>query len=367
MSWVDALGERAGPLADAARRFSKLYMQGQPLPRGGDAIAAIADAIDALAHDPSAPDDADTTLIETAGALFALVLLDRYPGRHAARERDHRVLLGAWGSFDPFAAIDQALDAEEPFASFRDSVAAAEAEALGRGPVSRVVRAFCELSGRTLAERFELEVVLEDGIEVDLRSVFRATSTLDQAAVDRAVAKVVALLEGSSRTIRWEDACDRILPRLVGPTFVESAQQANVWLAPWAEDVSVALQLRFEGRMRYVRESEVDAWVAEGARPVHRAVERLAARSESARFARIDLDEGVLVVARTGDGLDAARALLPGLSAVLEPELGHEIWIAVPHRDTLLASANESLLRRHADDAYRRAPHPISREPVRLD
>ena len=209
--------------------------------------------------------------------------------------------------------------------------------------------------------------MLDDGVEVDLRAVFRATRELDASAVDRAVGKVVALLEGSAPEIEWADARDRILPRLVGPSFVETSRDADVWLAPWAEDVRVALQLRFEGRLRYVREREVDAWIAEGADPIARAIERLALRSDAARFARIDFDEGALVVARTGDGLDAARALLPGLSAVLEPELGRDVWLAVPHRDTLLASANEALLRRHADEAYRRAPHPISREPVRLD
>lgn len=360
MSWIDALGDRAGPLAAAARRFR------QPTPRGADAIAAIADAIDALAHDPAAPASADDALIEGAGALFALVLLDRYEGRHVQREKDHRILLGAWGSFDPFGAIDRALDADDPTASFRESVGSAEAEARGEGVIARVVRSFCELSGRRVASRFELELELDDGVEVDLRAVFRATESLDRSAVDRAVGKVVSLLEGSAPEVPWEDAAERILPRLVGPTFVDSSQGADVWLAPWAEDVCVALQLRYEGRMRYVREREVDAWIADGASPIQRAIERLAARSEMARFARIDFDEGPLVVARTGDGLDAARALLPGLSAVLEPELGRDVWLAVPHRDTLLASADEALIRRHAEDAYRRAPHPISREPVRL-
>ena len=359
-SWVDALGDRAGPLAHAALRFA------DPAPRGAEAIAAVADAIDALAHDPDAPEHTDATLIETAGALFGLVLLDRYPGRHVQRDRDHRIQLGAYGSFDPFAAIDRALDAEDPIASFRESVGMAESEAHGTGPVARVVRAFHELSGRTISRRWELELVLDDGVEVDLRAVFRATSTLDQSAVDRAVGKVVSLLEGSAPALAWADANDRILPRLVGPSFVESSHGADVWRLPWCGDVCVALQLRYEGRMRYVREREVDAWIAEGANPIERAVERLAARSERARFARIDFDEGALVMARTGDGLDAARALLPGLGGVLEPELGRDVWLAVPHRDTLLASAHEALLRRHADDAYRRAPHPISREPFAL-
>jgi len=71
-------------------------------------------------------------------------------------------------------------------------------------------------------------------------------------------------------------------------------------------------------------------------------VRNLARASAGARLLRCDDDNGVLVVAKTGDGLDSSRILLPGLHDVLAPELGSPFAVAVPHRDALFACAISS-------------------------
>jgi hypothetical protein len=113
-----------------------------------------------------------------------------------------------------------------------------------------------------------------------------------------------------------------------------------------------------------VRRDELDRWAVSPADALALALENLAARSASARFARVDTTFGPLVVARSGDGLDGARLLLPTLHAVLAPELGSPFLAAAPHRDALWACAREPASLRAAfaervrEDAAR-APHRI--------
>ncbi len=81
----------------------------------------------------------------------------------------------------------------------------------------------------------------------------------------------------------------------------------------------------------------------------------------------MDTSYGPLVVARSGDGLDGARLLLPTLHSVLAPELGSPFVAAAPHRDALWACACEpeslraALAHRVREDAAR-APHRIGDE-----
>jgi len=78
-----------------------------------------------------------------------------------------------------------------------------------------------------------------------------------------------------------------------------------------------------------------------------------------------------MVVARSGDALDSARLVLPGLHGVLATELDPPFAVAVPHRDLLLAVSGadpemlEALARRVADE-YARAPHRISPQILEL-
>lgn len=371
--WIAALGDRAGSLADPARAFAS--RRGATLPRGPDAIRAIADAVDELAHDPEASDEDDHALVQEAGALLGLVLIERFGGRHAKRDDEHRALLGPYGSFDPFAAIDAALDAVDPSEKLRERIRLAEAEGRGTGPIARVVRAFeAAVIDRGLphaiVDRFDLEISLEGGLEIDLRRVAEATEDLDAEAVRAAAEKVVALLPGAEGDAHtpWSEARERILPRLVGSTLLARLGDGAdlLHLRSVGHDVHVALQLRYDGRSRYARRDEVIRWREEGGLPHARALERLAGLSANARFACVEGDEGTWIVGRTGDGLDAARLLLPTLHEVLARELTDPIYVSAPHRDTLLASSDRDLLARRTRDAAARAPHPISDALFRL-
>jgi uncharacterized protein YtpQ (UPF0354 family) len=129
--------------------------------------------------------------------------------------------------------------------------------------------------------------------------------------------------------------------------------------------------LRSERRARYVQARETQAWDVTGAQLRAAAIENLAARSDNAKLVCTDTEHGPIVVAKTGDGLDAARVVLPGLIDVLGPELGVPFAVAIPHRDTLLAcpldaAAAVAHLRRTAGDQAARAPHAISGEVMAL-
>ena len=65
---------------------------------------------------------------------------------------------------------------------------------------------------------------------------------------------------------------------------------------------------------------------------------------------------------RQGDGLDGARLVLPDLAARLA-QVQPGTWVAsAPHRDILLLAPQRGVeaLATYAEDAARRAPHPIS-------
>ena len=285
--------------------------------------------------------------------------------------------LGRRGFFDPFATLEEALDAEDPRAELAACVRVAEAEARGTGRISRVVVALeraleRERPAMYVAEHFEKYVRLEPDVELDLDRVIEATTDQGDDAVGQAVDKLLAMLPGGDgpEAVTWEEARDRLLPRLMAASFLDELREAHgdrgdLWVEPIGHGVHAGLLLDYDDRARYVRRDEVATWERPEHEPLAVAVRNLALRSDRARFGRIDTPEGPLVVARSGDGLDAARLLLPTLHDVLEPELGSPFLVAVPHRDTLLAASAEppalvhALAERAADDAAR-APHRIS-------
>jgi uncharacterized protein YtpQ (UPF0354 family) len=124
-------------------------------------------------------------------------------------------------------------------------------------------------------------------------------------------------------------------------------------------DVSLALQLRYGSRARYVRTTEVSGWALGADAARQKAIENLAEKSRSLRLEPVG--DGVLRV-RQGDGLDGARLLLPDLAARLE-RVAKGRWVAAsPHRDVLLLGHGAAVdeLARQAEDAAQRAPHPVS-------
>jgi uncharacterized protein YtpQ (UPF0354 family) len=374
-AWMEALRDRSGPFFDRALDFAA-WKGPMPFPVGALGIRKLAEHLEAFAHDDGAPPDDETRFIEGAGSMLAMLLLAHVGlGGHREEGKRHRLVLGRRGFFDPFAAVDEALDAKRPSAELARRVAVAEAEAGGSGPISRLVLAFeLELAEQRpdlqIEQQFELELTLTGNVAVDLRRI-AATTEPDARSVREAAKKLATLLPGAngSPAVPWVEARDILLPRIVSGSFldeIKNAHESGGALAARAlvGDLHVALVLGYEGRARYVREDEVATWIV-GEQGAHdQALANLARRSVAARFSEVLTDAGVLVIARSGDGLDAARLLLPGLFDVLSRVLEVPIVVGVPHRDTLVAacargSALEVLRARVADDAAR-APHSIS-------
>ncbi len=386
LDWREAHRDACGALVDASKRLA-----GPPFPRGSDGVRALAGLLAAQADDERAEEPSDRAFIESAGALLGLLLVDHAGSGALSRRGDAvRVRVGLRGFVDPFAIIEGALDADRPRQALAAALTLAEAEARGDGPFARVLRA---VEGRlaevrtdlAVRERFEALLVLEDGTELDLRRIVDATRDQRLSAVEAAAQKLVSMIpggpasaDGESDAARWQEARDRVLPRLVPADFTAGPGTPALALAPLAltsgepSGIAVALVLPYSQRARYVRADEPAAWERSPLEVRERALANLAARSGKARFTRTDTPSGPLVVARTGDGLDAARLLLPGLLEVLAAELGAPCAVAVPHRDTLLAcGANDvlavgALTARARDDAAR-APHRISDAVFVLD
>jgi hypothetical protein len=367
--WMAPLAERAGPLLEAAQTFVELHGE---VPRGSSGLRTLCAALESV----EAPDDdAERRLAEGAGAVLALLLLDHLgaEGVHRARDGQHRLQLGQRGFFDPFAAVEASLASTDVRAELARQVALAEAEARGEGPVARVVLAFEQALARArpdlhIRQQFEHSVTLSDGTEVDLARIARVADA-DAALTTATAERLVGLLgDGAAApaALPFEQVRHDLLPRLVNHVFLaELGGGAPLCTTTVGHDVHLALVVMVGDRARYVRSSEVDAWGLEPGAARRLALRNLAARSKGARFARGEHEEGPLVVASSGDGLDAARLLLPGLHAVLAEELPSPIVAAVPHRDTLLATTAQSeaavrALARRAEDARARAPHGIS-------
>jgi hypothetical protein len=386
--WREALRETCGELVVASLHFAPA-----PFPRGPEGVRALAARLLAHLDDEHAGDPEDRAFVEGAGALLGLLLVEHAgSGALVVREGRARVRLGERGFVDPFTILEGCLDADRPRDALRDAIARAEAEARGEGPFSRVLTAIEEVLVETrpdlrVAERFEAWLRLTDGTELALRRLVDATQNQPAPAVRAAARKFVAMIPGGSSTRTttsdedaWEAIRIRVLPRLVPAGFDAGEGAPTLLLAALPERdlrspmgaLAVAFIVPETGRARYVRADEPALHGREPASVLAQAIANLAARSQAARFARVETEAGPLVVGRTGDGLDAARLLLPGLHSVLAAELGPDCAVAVPHRDTLLAcsaaspTAVAALAARARDDAAR-APHRISDAVFSLD
>jgi len=363
--WLNALEDVGGPLVPAARHF--VDSQRPPSPgTGAPGIRWLAAQLeDFVDRDSDGADD--DRFVEGAGALLGLLLIDHLGGRTREREGCHRVQLGRFGWFDPFGAVQEVLDAEEPRSCLSEYLSVAEQEAAQNGPVSRVVRVFADALGRArpdlgIESQFELTVDLNNGASVDLSRLERVARDQDDDAAIEAARRIISMLPGAGaqEETPWNEAASRLLPRLVSQRFLTSLpSEQTLYFDGIGNDVHLALQLRYGTRARYVRSAEIDSWALERKAVQQQAIENLAAKSRSLRLERVT--DAILRV-RQGDGLDGARLLLPDLAARLE-RLGPSTWVAAaPHRDVLLLAREQGLeeLSKRAEDAVQRAPHPVS-------
>ncbi len=363
MSFLDPLAKQGGPLTERARRFLETRGGADAFPHGPHGARQLATFIEEL------DDDADTNaFVEGAGALLAMLLISaQREARHDVRGTTHRLRLGRYGFFDPFGAIEAALDAESPRAALAAAIREAEAEARGEGATSRVVLAIeAQLLAieptRRIAYAFEHHLELDDGIELDIARLVATTRGESDEVLQRNVRKLIELLPGSNAAagLGRDELTERALPRLVGDRFFAQLGDAGGKLCtlPIAPGIAVGFILQFEGRARYVRGAELENVPARELFEI--ALGNLRARSERT----LVVDDGDVIAVRNGDGLDAARVLLPELRGALEDRLHGELAIGVPHRDALYAcaaaqDARAAALATRVADEHARAPHPI--------
>lgn len=363
--WLNALEDVGGRLVPEARDF--LLSQLPPLPeKGVPGVRWLADLLEDFV-DRESDGAQDDRFVEGAGAFLGLLLIDHLGGRTQEREGCHRVQLGQFGWFDPFGAIQEALDAEDPRKCLSEYLSIAEREAKSKGPVSRVVRVFLEELSQarpdlSITSQFELTVDLDNGASVDLTRLERVARDQDDDSATEAARRIISMLPGAEATeaTPWSEAAPRLLPRLVSRQFVGSLPaEQDLYLHAIGHDVLLALQLRYGERARYLRCAEVDGWAAERHTIEQRSIHNLAAKSRALRLEPVG--DGILH-ARQGDGLDGARLLLPDLAARLERLSPGDWFAAAPHRDVLLLGRQPALpeLAKRAQDAAMRAPHPVS-------
>ncbi len=378
--------DELGPLLPAALRFlSREGGHTVSLERGASTLAWLARRIDTFAQrDVSAREEAE--FVEGAGAVLAAVLVDHVGlGAHVERDGVHRIRIGTHGFFDPFTAIETAIASSSARAALVAEVGRAEAEAAGSAGHGRVSRAFETVLADvrpdlSVDDRFEGRLWLStldsasdpesSPVEVDLARVIQLAEGQSDVSVENAVKKLVSMLPGgASKGIDRDDAIARLLPRVVGPSFdVRDALFAK----PLPNGVRLCLTLAYDGRSRFVRANELPTWDLDVDEAIRIALENLAKRSTRARFGRIETFDGPVIFARTGDGLDSARIVLPGLVDVLEADLGEPFIACVPHRDALFACradaplSMEAMMARVTDD-HAKAPHRITDKPFLVD
>lgn len=385
-NWIEALRNDCGPLAEAAARFTvREGLDRAELPRGAPALRSL---LEAVARQQARSHGDDLAFIEGAGGFLALILAERLgPARHVSHDGRHGLRLGTYGFVDPFAVVEAMLEADDTRRALLAGVAQAEAEARGQAHLCRVMQALEAELARTaealhIDQRFERRVWLsgaDEPIELDLSRVAIATADEPPERMRAAVAHLVAALVGlgDRPPVLGADDRERVLPRLVGPSFVARLPQANgggapLHLEPVAGPVQLSLVLQYEGRARYLRRNELPQLAHTAAAARRLALDNLEKRAAATRMAKARTDAGDVVVVRSGDGLDATRLLLPGMRELLLHALGRPVAVGLPHRDLLLAcaaddpAATASLARRVAEDA-RRAPHAICENLLRLD
>lgn len=387
--WIpETLRARAGALAPVAERFLREWL-GEGASSYGGGSSGLVSLCSHMEHWLTLDDvdeDAEHRFVEGAGALLGILLIEHVrDGAHAARGAVHRVRLGRHGFFDPFGAVDRALDSSSVRVELARQVALAEAEASGRGPISRVVVSLLggiarERPDLSYHDQFDVALSLRmksvpEPFEVDLARAVESTRHQGADAVREVTRKLLSMLPGAPQApVSFDEVRGRIVPRLARTEDVRALEgqgTSALFTRPLTSELVIALLVEYDGRARYLRQREIDDWGVSAGEVLGVALENLAKRSEKARIAAMETEHGPLLVARTGDGRDSARVLLKSLYAALSARLGERVYVSVPHRDTFFACAAnnralvQELARRTAHDAER-APHRLSKRLFEL-
>jgi hypothetical protein len=388
LPWLNGrLAASAGALAPAARGFlvAKLGHRAREFRGGSSGVVFLCEEVLRFLALDHVSEDEERVFVEGAGALLGLLLIDHaVDAAHVARGGVHRVRLGAHGYFDPFSAMDRVLDAPSPRQELMRQLELAEAERRGEGPIARVVRQFLGSLARerpelAVIDHFDLTLTLRgpdaQPVEVDLRRAVDTTRDQDAGAAQTVAQRLVSMLPGGGAgALDVQEARQRLMPRLLRSDALRDLATSGKSLlanAPLCAELSIALLLEYEGRARYVRERELAEWGLSWAEAFEQAWRNLARCSKAARIGREETPHGPLFLARTGDGRDSARVVLPALHAELRARVQAEVALALPHRDTFMACAADNaelvaLLRHRAEQDASRAPHRLSEHVYRF-
>ncbi len=383
--WLSALSDRGGPLVEASRRFLNTHCASvcpdatRTFPGSATLLQELARSMRCWIAISEVSENDERNFVEGAGALLGIILIAHVgDASHASRGAMHRIRLRKHGFFDPFAAVDRALDADNVRATLASEVSCAEAEAEGHGPIARVVgalsRALAERTPRLrIRDQFEglLTLVSEHDdtpIELDLQRAIETTRDQPAAAAERVAQRYLSMLPGAAHTPEtFAVLKPRLLPRLVRSDVLSDLSlfgRNALFSAPLVAELSIAIVIQEQGRARYLRSTEADGFGVERGTLIEAALDSLEACSQRTRLIPATGAPGVFV-ARTGDGRDSARVLLPSLHTHLSAKLGSRICIGIPHRDTFMVCAAEdatavrALSSRVSEDAER-APHKLS-------
>jgi len=378
--WLAALKTRSGPLMPAARSFIRTHcpaLEGSS-PSSATLLRELARCMQRFLTIEVVEEEAERAFVEGAGALLGMILIVHVgDASHAVRGQQHRVRLRKYGFFDPFLAIDRALDAEHVRKGLAQEVVLAEAEAQGTGPTARIVRGLAMALERrgsdfVICDQFEGYVVLQstlDGskIELDLQRGIDTTRDQSEEAAERVVQRYLSMLPGAPSLGEGAHSLrSRLLPRIVRSDVIADLSmsgQSVLFSLAWVGELAIAVVVQEPGRARYLRQSELADLELDAPSLVALARSNLEACAGEMRLVPSREIAGAFV-ARTGDGRDSARLLLPLMYERLRDKLGPLLCIGLPHRDTFFVCSAEDnqavhgISTRTAEDAAR-APHRL--------
>ena len=307
----DALSDRGGPFLPAAKQLLDA-LGCADLSAGQEGIAQLARWIDDFACEEIAKGIDEGTFVDGAGALLGLLLIERYDrARYEQDQGAHLVRLNHNAFFNPFFAVDEAIDAEDAFATLASHIRAAELE-----------------------------------------------SRRDSH---------------QPKPLHWDTIVASILPRLVERTFIEQLPTGvKLTTVPLIGDVTMCFQIPEGQRRRYVHARQCEQWPIDDATLAAQAIANLSNLDRSLKCSRTTHQSAQLILLRSGDGLDASRILLMDLHARLALTIQRPIMVGIPHRDLLVAADGSEpdqtqALQHFVSDQFRRAPHGITEQLFRVN